>query len=596
MTTPDRKTPDLKTPDLKTPDLKTTAEHLVYLLAAHGVEYLFLNPGTDSAPVQEAVYALEDAGVPTPAVLMSTFESVSLAAAHAYWKLTGRPQAIFVHVDAGTQNLGAMVHNVMRDKAGVIVIAGKTPYGEEAGLSGGRSSPIHWQQDVPDQPGIVRGYAKWIQEITRPEMLDRAIGRAVQVAASAPAGMSYLTVSRDVLMDPPRLDQSRVSGYPVPVLPAADPAAVASIAAALAAAEAPVLVTSRAGRTAEGFAAVEELADLAGLRVLRGLEGGPVSLSSRHPMSVRDPAEASAAISAADVILIVESDVPWLPARVSLRPEARVFHVDPDPAKSTMPLWAFPVDVAVQADGAAALTALTAELGRHVDAEPAVARRLAERVQRLRAGAADAKPGRPGPPATDPPAPATGPVTPSAVMAALNVTISADDIVIEEAVTNSVVVYQALERTRPGTLIGDPAPGLGWSLGGALGVKLARPDRRVITIVGDGAFLFGVPTSALMMSAEWGTPFLAVILNNSGYRASRLPVYGLFPDGVSVRRKEAAGTRFTRAPDYPALAAACHALGERVERAEDLVPALRRALAAVDGGTTAIVECVIDQE
>ena len=232
--------------------LKTTAEHLVYLLGAHGIEYLFLNPGTDTAPVQEAVYTLAEAGLPVPTVLLSTFESVSLAAAHAYWNMTGRPQAVFVHVDAGTQNLGAQVHNVLRDRAGVIVIAGKTPYGEKADTSGGRNAPIQWQQDVPDQAGIIRGYAKWIQEITRPEMLDRAIGRALQVAASSPAGMAYLTVSRDVLMDPPALDASRVRGYAVPLPPAAAPDAVALIAAALASADAPVLVTSRIGRTAEG--------------------------------------------------------------------------------------------------------------------------------------------------------------------------------------------------------------------------------------------------------------------------------------------------------------------------------------------------------
>jgi acetolactate synthase-1/2/3 large subunit len=118
----------------------------------------------------------------------------------------------------------------------------------------------------------------------------------------------------------------------------------------------------------------------------------------------------------------------------------------------------------------------------------------------------------------------------------------------------------------------------------------------VITVTGDGAFLFSVPTSALMMAAEWGTPFLAVILNNRGYRASRLPVYGLFPDGVSAQRKTAVGTRFSHAPDYPALAAACHAHGERVEKAEDLVPALRRAIKAVDAGQAAVVECVTEQD
>jgi acetolactate synthase-1/2/3 large subunit len=566
--------------------LKTTAEHLVSLLAAHGVEYLFLNPGTDTAPVQEAVYSLAEAGLPAPTVLPSTFESVSLAAAHAYWNMTGRPQAVFVHVDAGTQNLGAMVHNVLRGRAGVIVIAGKTPYGEEDGPSGGRNRPIQWQQDVPDQPGIVRGYAKWIQEITRPEMLDRAIGRAVQVAASSPAGMAYLTVSRDVLMDPPRLDHSRVSGFAVPVPPAAAPAAVARIAAALAGAEAPVLVTSRAGRTAEGFAAVEDLADLAGLPVTGRLETGLVNISSRHPSNLPNQAAAAAAISAADVVLVVESDVPWLPATVTLRADVQVFHVDPDPAKASMPLWSYPVDVAVQADGPAALAAIAAELRAIADGRPEVARRMADRAARLRDSAA-------GRPRQEPPA---DPLTPLGVMSALNQVIDPEDIVIEEAVTNAPAVYEGLERTRPGTLTGPTGPGLGWALGGSLGVKLARPDRRVIAVTGDGSFLFGVPTSALTMAAEWGTPFLTVILNNKGYRASRLPVYGLFPEGVSARRKTAVGTRFTHAPDYPALAAACHAHGERVERAEDLVPALRRALAALDAGRAALVECVIEQD
>jgi acetolactate synthase-1/2/3 large subunit len=566
--------------------LKTTAEHLVYLLGAHGIEYLFLNPGTDTAPVQEAVYTLTEAGLPVPTVLPSTFESVSLAAAHAYWNMTGRPQAVFVHVDAGTQNLGAMVHNVLRGRAGVVVIAGKTPYGEEEGPSGGRNAPIQWLQDVPDQPGIVRGYAKWVQEITRPEMLDRAIGRAVQVAASSPAGMAYLTVSRDVLMDPPRVDHSRVTGFPVPVPPAADPAAVQAIAAALAAAQSPVLVTSRVGRTEAGFTAVTALADLAGLPVTGRLDTGTVNISSRHPASLPNQAAAAAALSAADVILVVESDVPWLPGRVTLRADAQVFHVDPDPAKASMPLWSYPVDVAVQADGAAALAAVTGALAAIAGREPEVATRLADRVAAQRAAAA----ARPGP------EPLEGPLTPRGVMSGLNQVIDAEDVVIEEAVTNASAVYEGLERTRPCTLTGAGAPGLGFALGGALGVKLARPGRRVITVTGDGSFLFGVPTSALMMAAEWGTPFLAVILNNKGYRASRLPVYGLFPDGASARRKTAVGTRFSWAPDYPALAAACHAHGERVERAEDLVPALRRALEAVDAGRAAVVECVTEQD
>jgi acetolactate synthase I/II/III large subunit len=275
---------------------------------------------------------------------------------------------------------------------------------------------------------------------------------------------------------------------------------------------------------------------------------------------------------------------------VNIRPNAQVFLVDVDPVKASMPLWAFPADIAVQADGAATVAAVADELAAVAAADPALARRLADRVSRLR--------GRPAAPQRATEArrlPATGPLTADGVMLALNEVIDADDIVVEEAVTNAPVIAQALERTRPGTLVGSAAAGLGWALGGALGVKLARPGHRVIAITGDGSFLFGVPTSALMMAAEWGTPFLTVILNNRGYRASRLPVFSLFPDGLSAQRGQAVGTRFNHAPDYPALAVACHAHGARAEGAGDIVAVLKRAIAAVDAGQSAVVECVIDQ-
>ncbi len=200
----------------------TVAEQLLALLGAHGVEHFFLNPGTDSAPLQEAMKTLPAKGVAIPAVHPSTFQALSLAAAHAYYQVTGRPQCLFVHVDAGTQNLGAMMHDAYRDRAGVIILAGRTPYGEDAGSRGGRSGYIQWLQDVPDQSGIVRPYTKACIEIARAEMLDRAIGRAVQLATSYPAGPVYLTVSRDVLMDEPAPRAPRTEGYALPSPPALD--------------------------------------------------------------------------------------------------------------------------------------------------------------------------------------------------------------------------------------------------------------------------------------------------------------------------------------------------------------------------------------
>ena len=563
----------------------TTAEHLLWLLGAHGVEHLFLNPGTDSAPLQEAMKTLPASGIAIPKIHTSTFEAVSLAAAHAYYQATGKPQCIFVHVDAGTQNLGAMLHDAFRDRAGVIIIAGKTPYGESASSRGGRSGYIQWLQDMPDQPGIVRGYTKSIVEITRPEMLDRAIGRAVQIATSYPAGPVYLTVSRDVLMDPPSLEDDRTTGYALPSPPAVPDEQLQELAQLIAMAKRPLLITSRTGRTPEGFAAVVDLADLVGMSVIRGVDTGPVSIPTMHPLHRRNAANTSEAIRTADLVLIAECDVPFIPRTVQPALGATVVHIDPEPLKVTMPLWAFPIDIAITADAPTALRQLVRVVDSLRSNSPEIADRFAARVEKATV---------PEPLASLPPGDGES-IRALEVLFALNTVLSPDDIVIEEAVTNSGLLYQNLVRTLPGSIAGAFAPGLGWALGGAIGTKLAHPDRRVVAVCGDGSFLFGVPSSALMMAAEMHTPFLVVVLNNDGYRASRLPVFDLFPEGASALAHEAVGTDFHFAPDFATLAGACHAHGERVEKLTELVPALERALHMVARGRAAVVDVHIHQ-
>lgn len=548
----------------------TTAEHLLWLLAQHGVEHLFLNPGTDSAPLQEAIATLSKAGVTIPKIVLCSFESVAMAAAHGYWQVTHRPQCVFVHVDVGTQNLGAMMHNALRDRAGVIVIAGKTPYADDPGAPGGRSHTIQWQQDVPDQAGTVRGYAKWVIEITRPGMLARAIGRAVQVAAGGRPGPAYLMVSRDVLMDPPSPELGRTTRYAVPRLPAADDGTVRWIAGRLAEAERPLLITAKAGRRPEGFLAVTRLADLAGLRVIDVPESGCVNISTSHPMNLLTAADAQRAVEEADLIIVVDCDVPYIPKFTRPREDATIVHIEADPLRTDMPLWTFPADVAVTADGATALG------------------QIADRLAEL--GHTSPPPGRPE--ASPPPsaAPQDGPITVHEVVSALNEVLREDDLVVEEAVTGARVLHEVLRRTRPATMYGTGSPGLGWGLAGAVGVSMAAPGSRVVAVVGDGSFMFGVPTAALCLAAESGAPIMAVVLNNDGYRASRLPVFELFPEGLSAVRGDAEGTRFAAPPDFAAVARACHAHGETVTGRADLVAALRRGLSSVESGRSAVVD------
>lgn len=547
---------------------RTTAEQLLWLLREHGVEHLFLNPGTDSAPLQEAAAALTAAEVGIPRVITCTFESVALAAAHGYWQVTGRPQCVFVHVDVGTQNLGAMMHNALRDRAGVIVIAGKAPYGEDAESPGGRSHTIHWQQDVPDQAGVVRAYAKWTLEVTRPSVLARAVGRAVQIARGGCPGPTYLTVSRDVLMDPPADPPIRTSGYAVPRPPVADDRTARRIAESLAEAERPLLITARTGRRDGGFEAVTRLADLTGTRVIDTPESGCLNIGTSHPMRARSSAMARRLVTEADLIVVADCDVPWIPKLVRPREDATIVQIDAEPLRVDMPLWSFPADLAVAAHGATVLGQVADCLP---DLDPA-----AKWPGLDDDGVAAATP--------------QGPITAHEVAGALNAVLRDDDILVEEAVTNADALHEVVRRSLPGTVAGSGSPGLGWGLGGAVGVKLGRPGRRVVAVVGDGAFMFGVPTAALSLAAEASAPIMAVILNNDGYRASRLPVFELFPDGVSAARAEAIGTRFRFAPDFAAVARACHAHGESVDDRGDLVPALRRGLDALESGRSAVVE------
>ena len=196
----------------------TAADQLVGILADEGVDHLFFNPGTDTAPVQEALAVARERGLPHPETVLCTHEQVALSAALGSYLVTGRAQALMVHVDAGTLNLGAAVHNIQRNGVPVVVMAGRSPYSLHPEVPGHRDSPIHWQQDEPDQAAAMRAYGKWTMEVPRGRELGGLVRRAFQVARTAPGGLTYLMLPREALMDPPG-EEARALTVPSPRLP-----------------------------------------------------------------------------------------------------------------------------------------------------------------------------------------------------------------------------------------------------------------------------------------------------------------------------------------------------------------------------------------
>ena len=119
-----------------------------------------------------------------PRLIVCPHESVALSAAHAYASVSRQPQAVLVHVDAGTQNLGGAVSNAMRGRVPVLIFAGAAPFTITGELPGGRNEFIHWIQDVPDQRGILRGYVKYDNEIRTGRNVKQLVHRALQIARS----------------------------------------------------------------------------------------------------------------------------------------------------------------------------------------------------------------------------------------------------------------------------------------------------------------------------------------------------------------------------------------------------------------------------
>src|SRR5205085_7069820 len=134
-----------------TASFSETAEAVLALYAAHGVDYIFINPGTDTFPLQEAYARRMEQGLPCPQAVMCIHEHVAVSAAHGYYLATRRPQVVQVHVDLGTINAGGSLHNAQRANAGVIFTAGRAPYASKNGVPGARDSGIFVNPEPPDR-------------------------------------------------------------------------------------------------------------------------------------------------------------------------------------------------------------------------------------------------------------------------------------------------------------------------------------------------------------------------------------------------------------------------------------------------------------
>jgi len=227
--------------------------------------------------------------------------------ADGYARLTGKPQCVIVHVDVGTQGLGAAVHNASCGRAPVLIFSGMCPFTIEGELRGSRTETINWIQDVPDQRQIISQYCRYSAEIRSGKNVKQMVQRALQFACSAPSGPVYLCGAREVMeeeVSPYELDQAHWS----PTEPAGlAPSALNAICEALVGAKEPLVITGYSGRNHATVGALVKLADLVkGLRVVENGGGSDLCFPADHRawIGLRNGADLS--IKSADVILVID--------------------------------------------------------------------------------------------------------------------------------------------------------------------------------------------------------------------------------------------------------------------------------------------------
>ena len=562
---------------MQTDESMTVARQLISLCPSLGVELIFSNFGSDHPAFIEALALLHERGLGAPRVVVCPHEMTALSAAHGYAMLTRRPQIVLVHVDVGTQNLGGSVHNAARGRVPAIIIAGLSPTTDSGERTGARNEFIHYVQDAPRQHEIVGQYVKWAYELRAPETVGPVLMRAIQMATTSPEGPVYITGAREVWDAAAQTSPEPGINWPSVRLGGLPDESVADLYDALKRAERPIVITSYLGRQAGSVHRLVELSNRIGIGVC---EASPQYVNfpgtHAHHLSYRR----NTLVNEADLILMLDVDVPWITSKVRPAAQARLFHVDEDPIKQGLGFWHFPAQHSYRADSRAVLDQLLAVTERSVDGRDARCEWIRAAKERLSAPVETR---------------GNGPITPEELTDAVRELVTDRTVVIFEEPSGTESIPSILRMDAPGSFFSSGGSGLGWGINAAIGAKLANPDAEVITLVGDGCYFFGVPSSAYWVASTYKTPHLTIIYNNGGWNSPKLSTQWVHPGGSASRNDTywisiGAGARLAD------VAAAVGNVGAfTVIQRENLKRTLREALETVRNGCSAVVDVAISR-
>jgi len=534
---------------------------LMEQLVAHGVRHIFGNPGTTETPLLDSLPAF-----PQIQYVMALHEGVAVTAASYYAQATGRAAFANLHVAPGLGNGIGSLYGALKANSPLVVTAGQQDTRMRL------NNPILGH----DLVAMAAPVTKWSVQCERADEIASILRRAFKVATDAPKGPVFVALPIDVLeqetsFEPVAPDRLWRATHP-------DPKGVEAIASLLLASKNPVIVAGDDVARASAHEGLVALSETVGASVwfegLRGHAPFPTAHPNYRQSLPSDAAQVRKAFGDADLVLLLGGsffeDV-WFAAGGHFPSSAAIAQIEEAPERLA---FNHRLDAGLVGDMAVSIAALTNALRARVGADykSAVQRRNAALAE-LRARDKEAYRARVEKSWS------REPTSMPRLTAELRRGLPDDAVIVDESITASLDLARCFDYRGFGDYFGGRGGGIGQGIAGAIGVKVAMPDRIVVVISGDGSAMYAI--QALWSAAHHKLPIVFVILSNRQYRILKHNV-------DAWRQNFAANTQHPyqnmdlTAPelDFVHLAAGMGVEAVRIEKAEDIAPALKRAVAA----------------
>ncbi|GAA6208444.1 biosynthetic-type acetolactate synthase large subunit [Cognatishimia sp. WU-CL00825] len=549
-------------------DGKTVAEHIVDFLERREVKHVFGLCGHTNISVLAAL-----AESPIEFVTVR-HEQIASHAADAYARVTGKASVVLSHLSPGLTNCATGVANAALDCIPMVVIAGDIPthyYGKHP------HQEVNLHADA-QQYEIYRPFVKRAWRVDRADLMAEILEKAFHLAESGQPGPVLVNVPMDIFSEviPSDSFDRILDNTRALVKPSIDDETARQIVERLAKAEKPVAYVGGGILLAQASEELREFVDHMGLPVAHSLMGKG-ALRDDHPLVMGmtgfwGTELVNQSCLNADYIFAVgtrfkEADCSsWYPGYTFNIPGSKVIHIDIEPQEIGRN---YPTEIGVVADAKAALRVLTRVAKEmYPDGFPRTQKREEIAAFRIAFKASN----------VEMQTSAAFPLMPERILADTRNALPDDAIITTDVGWNKNGVGQQFDILTPGSVL---TPGgfatMGFGPPGALGAKLAAPERVVISLVGDGGF--GQNPAALATAVELDLGIIWLVMNNNAFgtiAGLQKAHYGLtygttFPGSAAEP---------TNGPDYAAIAQAYGAVGRNITSAEELLPALQEAIAS----------------